>query len=117
MSVLIKGIDFPIDGSRKTIIIYSDGCCTEPNGQWDETLMQGVQAVPVPQHGDLIDRDDLTERLDGIWDCNDMVFEDDDICGRIHADCKSCRWSETRDYIKDKVIKYAPAIIPSEVDE
>lgn len=73
--------------------------------------------VEIPPHGDLIDRDALTERLDEIWDCNDMVFEDDKICGRIHADCKSCRWRETRDYITDKVIKHAPTIIEAEEDE
>lgn len=46
-----------------------------------------------------IDADALMEKLNGIWDCNDMVFEPVDGCC-IDADCKSCRWRETIEYVK-----------------
>ena len=61
MSILIKGLEMPQDGSRITICIYSNGSCEEPNWQWDETPLQGVQAVPVPPHGRLGDLDALRE--------------------------------------------------------
>lgn len=47
----------------------------------------------------LIDADALMEKLNGIWDCNDMTFEPVDECC-IDADCKSCRWRETIEYVK-----------------
>ena len=47
----------------------------------------------------LIDADALMEKLNGIWDCNDMTFEPVDGCC-IDADCKSCRWRETIEYVK-----------------
>lgn len=47
----------------------------------------------------LIDADALMEKLNGIWDCNDMTFAPVDGCC-IDADCKSCRWRETIEYVK-----------------
>lgn len=47
----------------------------------------------------LIDADALMEKLNGIWDCNDMTFTPVDGCC-IDADCKSCRWRETIEYVK-----------------
>lgn len=46
-----------------------------------------------------IDADLLMEKLNGIWDCNDMTFAPVDGCC-IDADCKSCRWRETIEYVK-----------------
>ena len=40
-------------------------------------------------------REKLLERLDGIWDCNDMVFKPNDHCCNIPEDCKGCKWAET----------------------
>lgn len=47
----------------------------------------------------LIDADALMKKLNGIWDCNDMTFAPVDGCC-IDADCKSCRWRETIEYVK-----------------
>lgn len=55
---------------------------------------------------ELIDRNALIEKLDGIWDCNDMVFEPDDCCD-ISSDCKSCKWRETKEAIKRIVLHMA----------
>lgn len=55
-----------------------------------------------------IDGDMLVEKLDGIWDCNDMTFEPVDHCC-INADCKSCRWRETLEYVK-RLVKNMPPV-------
>lgn len=57
---------------------------------------------------ELIDRNALIEKLDGIWDCNDMVFEPDDCCD-ILADCKGCKWRETKEAIK-RIVLHMPTI-------
>ena len=51
----------------------------------------------------LINADDLIKTLDGVWDCNDMVFEPNDcICDPLD-DCKGCKWRETLDFAKRQV--------------
>lgn len=52
---------------------------------------------------DYISRDAALEMLDGIYDCNDMVFSVNDSC--VGLDCGSCRWRDTRDYIRDKLTR------------
>lgn len=49
MSILIKGMEMPKVGNWKTIRIYYDGTCAEPNWQGDCKYMQGCEAVPVPK--------------------------------------------------------------------
>jgi len=58
----------------------------------------------------LIDADELMEKLNGIWDCNDMTFAPVDGC-RIDADCKSCRWRETIEYVK-RLVQNQPTVNP-----
>jgi hypothetical protein len=63
-----------------------------------------------------IDADALMEKLNGIWDCNDMTFEPVDGCC-IDADCKSCRWRETIEYVK-RLVQNQTTISPwHRVDE
>lgn len=62
--IYIKGMEMPKAGNWKTIRIYYDGTCAEPNWQGDCKVMKGCEAVPVPDHGDLIDRDELINRVD-----------------------------------------------------
>ncbi len=88
MSVLIKGIDLPKEGNWITIRIEPDGSCDKPNWQGDCTLLKGVQAIEIPPHGDLIDRDEQIERA---WRLN----------------------LSTRELI-DTMLKSAPTIIPAE---
>ena len=57
---------------------------------------------------ELIDWNALIDKLDGIWDCNDMVFEPDDCCDII-SDCKSCKWRETKEAIK-RIVLHMPTI-------
>ena len=59
MSVLIKGMEMPKAGNWKTIRIYYDGTCAEPNWQGDCRYMHGCEAVSVPPHGRLIDEHEI----------------------------------------------------------
>ena len=54
-----------------------------------------------------IEREAFLERVDGIWDCADMVFEPNDKCYRSD-DCASCKWRETKNAIR-KIAAYLPA--------
>lgn len=56
---------------------------------------------------DYISREAALELLDGIYDCNDMVFRDNDSC--VGLDCGSCRWRDTRDYIRDRLTRIPAA--------
>ena len=55
-----------------------------------------------------IEREALLECIDGIWDCNDMVFSPNDHCCNVPEDCKGCKWAETRDAIR-RIVENAPA--------
>lgn len=55
---------------------------------------------------DLISRQALLHDIDGIRDCNDMVWEND-TCPR-EAVCSLCRWGDTKDYIR-RMIANAPS--------
>ena len=125
MSVLIKGMEMPEGGCRGCLFVnrkWKGDVCQilkrEVTGNVERGGFQpDCPLTEVPPHGRLIDADKITKQLDGIWDCNDMVFEDDNICGYLKSDYNSCRWRETRDYIRDHVIKHAPTIIEAEEGE
>ena len=63
MSILIKGMEMPKDGSWRSIRIYPDGTIGRPIGFGDYALVEGAKAVPVPPHGRLIDADVVFKRL------------------------------------------------------
>ena len=54
MSILINGMDMPKCG-EKIIVLTSSGYVEDVSGQ----VIQGVEAIPVPPHGALMDRDDF----------------------------------------------------------
>ena len=54
-----------------------------------------------------IDQDALLERIDGIYDCNDMRFEPNDKCCTVPDDCKGCKWAETKRAIR-KIVENMP---------
>lgn len=60
-----------------------------------------------------IEREAFLERVDGIWDCADMVFEPNDKCCRSD-DCASCKWRETKNAIR-KIAANLPAADVREV--
>ena len=62
MSILIKGMEMPKDGSWRSIRIYPDGTIGRPIGFGDYALVEGAKAVPVPPHGRLIiENDEIKE--------------------------------------------------------
>ena len=63
MSILIKGMEMPKEGGWKTVRIYPDGTCAVPNWQGDCTLIKGAQAVSVPPHGRLIEKNAVFELI------------------------------------------------------
>lgn len=68
MSIYIKGMEMPKDGSWKTIRIYPDGTCAIPNWQGDCTFIKDTKVVPVQPHGRLIDADALDDLLMNLGD-------------------------------------------------
>jgi hypothetical protein len=59
MDVLIRGISMPTKGYR-LILVCADGTVQTTDGE--------TTAVPVPSHGDLIDRDALMDSDGDLWD-------------------------------------------------
>ena len=55
--IYIKGVEMPglIHGPI-TIRIYPTGKCINMGSLWPRDSMPGVTAIPVPEHGDLIER-------------------------------------------------------------
>ena len=58
MSILIKGIEMPEHGM--VINIYPDGRVADHFDEFQETI---ATAVPVPPHGDLIERDAAYDKI------------------------------------------------------
>lgn len=74
MNILIKGMEMPKEGDLLCINIYPDGkVCIN----LDLDCKQVATAIPVPPHGDLIDRYDLKNKEITIdYDERDDTFED-----------------------------------------
>lgn len=100
MSVLIKGMTMPKAGNWKTIRIYYDGTCVEPNWQGDCKVMKGCEAVPIPDHGDLVDRDELMMKM---WEASAYAPN-------------HCSWVNAR-VVFAKDIEDVPVVIPAERSE
>jgi len=62
MSVLIKGMKMPENGSCIQIVIDDDGNVYSAVEKCIMKMGSIAKAVPVPPHGDLIDRDKLREK-------------------------------------------------------
>lgn len=69
MGIYLKGMEMPKNGDYLNIKIYSDGGVFMQN-----TSYGGWEAIPVPDHGDLIERDALkneckenAKRGIGLW--------------------------------------------------
>ena len=58
-----------------------------------------------------IERETALILLDGIYDCNDMVFEKNDSC--VGLDCGSCQWRDTKNYIRNRLSRIPAAdVVP-----
>lgn len=58
MSILIKGLKMPNDGEFLDLVITADGIVRA----YDQENEKIAEAVELPDHGDLIDRDKQIER-------------------------------------------------------
>lgn len=105
MTILIKGMDMPKNGSWKTIRIYYDGTCAKPNWQGDCTLMQGCEAIPIPLHGRLGDLDALAKQVE--YERFHHAHTDG-LAARHHV-------AEYGHFLKE--IADAPTIIPAELSK
>lgn len=57
MSILIRGMEMPTaQQGYTTVKIYYDGTCVR---HWQGTVISEAEAVKVPNHGRLIDADEL----------------------------------------------------------
>ena len=116
MSILIKGLKMPEKDEALVIVINSNGTVESPNWQWDYTLIKGAEAVPVPDHGDLIDRDAfVAEKREQF--CADCCKRKSLKTGRFVYDigdcvCRACDTDDMLDYIAE-----APVVIPAERSE
>ena len=101
MSVYIRGMEMPTDSHPTWIVLHSDGTVeynevSQSNSVGWNTLIQA--AIPVPDHGRLIDADALIKEL--------TLDDEDDNSG---ASLLMAIFLE--------VLKAAPTIIPSRKEE
>ena len=111
MGIYIKDIEMPTVGH--ILITFPSGRTLEVSADKTQNILREAQAISITQHGRLGDLDKLVEKIDGIWDCNDMVFKPDDHCCNVPEDCKGCKWAQTKDCIQ-RMVENAPTIIPAE---
>lgn len=110
MGVYLPNMEMPRRGQM--LVIFPDGTSYVCFNGMRERLAQ-TEAVPIPPHGRLGDLDALVERIEGIWDCNDMVFRPNDKICDVPEDCKGCKWAQTKDCIQ-RMVENAPTIIEAE---
>lgn len=91
MSILIKGLKMPKGDKALVVCINSNGTVDRPNWQWDYTLIKGAEAVELPDHGDLIDKDALMNDLGISPNCK----SEEDCEGQFCAVCFRLREAPT----------------------
>ena len=114
MSILIKGMEMPKDGALLCLKIYPTGivriCFSLPQPP-DSKI---ATAIPISDHGDLIDRDAMAKDLAYDVEMDEKALDDTDIVGiereklQFDKDCKqNCMY-----YLTER-----EAIIPAERNE
>lgn len=115
MGIYISRMEMPNPGQIVLVEIDENGNVFAAYDGGRTKLAQ-YTAIPVPPHGRLGDLDKLVEKINGIWDCNVMVFSPDDHCCNVPEDCKGCKWAQTRDFIQ-RMVENAHTIIPAEEND
>lgn len=111
MGLYIKGMEMPTGCGAWHLTVWPDGQVEIVTADGE---LKTSEAVSIPPHGRLIDADELIERIDGIWDCNDMVFKPNDHCCNVPEDCKGCKWYETKEAIKRIAVAASTIILAEE---
>ena len=103
--VYIKGMEMPTKDGVYTLRIWGTGQIERLDG-YHSFLLSGVKAVPVPDHGRLIDADAIEKE---IWSvrrqyqlCDDTQSADKMMYGVFRA---------------ERLLKDAPTIIPAEKED
>ena len=108
MGLYFPNLILPPDDTTLVLCVTKDGIVRNP---WGDRIK--TEAIQVKNHGRLCDQDDILERIDGIWDCNDMVFEPNDHCCDVLDDCAGCKWYQTKMAIR-KIVANVKTIIPAD---
>ena len=83
MSVLIKGMEMPKDGTYNIVYIYSDGRVSMPFWGKGMQIVQDINAIPIPPHGRLIDADIMIKKYEP--DMNRRIYGGNFIFDLEHA--------------------------------
>jgi hypothetical protein len=67
-------MEMPKEDNWRSIRIYPDGTIGRPIGFGDYALVEGAKAVPVPPHGDLIDKKTVSENLASVLNKKNPPF-------------------------------------------
>ena len=102
MSILIKNMEMPSEGTFNIVHIYSDGRVAIPFWEKGMQVVQGIEAVPVPPHGRLIDADALRQTM------YHEAFETDSPLQKWDSGC----WIRYKMF--ERMEETAPTIIPAE---
>lgn len=103
MSVYIKGMEMPGEGRSVSVRIWNDAGDGRVIGINNPDMIK--DAFQIPAHGDLIDRDDLSKRLNKLCD-RVCVFTK----AQRSAMCSACSLGDAFAVVEDD----APAIIPAD---
>lgn len=104
MGVYIKGMEMPQEGCA-VAVIFSDGETRVYTGEPVSVIE--CKAVPIPPHGDLIDRDALMKILSKVIDINASIEQRNEATDQE----RRCLWWF------EQQIGIAPTIIPAEEGE
>ena len=103
MSVYIKGMKMPKDGTYNIVHIYSDGRVSMPFWGKGMQIVQGVNAIPIPPHGRLVDADALDDAFTELrWDGEGLAHWGD-----------RNEWCLSGNEVEE-LFNNAPTIIPAE---
>ena len=108
--ILIRDMEMPKDGSWVTLRVFPDGQCFLYS--WcgnDFDFMEHLTAVPVPPHGDLIEKSVIEKAInDACAECKEACIEFDG----FFADCNQCIFQAVK-----KALVEAPTVIEAEEGE
>lgn len=105
MSILIKNMEMPSKGTFNIVHIYSDGRVAIPFWGKGMQVVQGIEAVPIPPHGRLIDADALRQTM------YHEAFETDSPLQKWDSGC----WIRYKMF--ERMEETAPTVIPAEPQE
>lgn len=99
MGVYIGGTEMPMGG--RILIVFPSGRVSEVSADATQEIFRETQAIPVPPHGDLVDRDEMRKTIKP-WS------PEDEIAG--------CTF-DTVKKLMHTMISRAPVVIPAKEGE